>query len=223
MMSMTKYLYDDARHTDITFVNCARRPSDLIFRAELERMATRVPDIKLTWIVEEPDAYACWTGYLGRLNQLMLELICPDYFEREIFCCGPEPFMQGVRDVLHVAGFDFGHYHEESFTAPLVAPAPVQVPDEGVPAEGARARVVFRRSGIEVVCRQTDTLLEIARASGLGLPSACQFGVCGTCKVKKHAGEVHMLHNGGISDDDVAAGYVLACCSKPLGRVEIDA
>ena len=32
-----------------------------------------------------------------------------------------------------------------------------------------------------------------------------------------------MVHNGGISEDDIAAGYILACCSHPMGRVEIEA
>jgi hypothetical protein len=31
-----------------------------------------------------------------------------------------------------------------------------------------------------------------------------------------------MVHNGGISEDDIEAGYILACCSKPIGQVEID-
>ncbi|WP_458363810.1 2Fe-2S iron-sulfur cluster-binding protein, partial [Brucella intermedia] len=32
-----------------------------------------------------------------------------------------------------------------------------------------------------------------------------------------------MNHNGGIRDDEIAEGYILACCSRPRGRVEIDA
>lgn len=32
-----------------------------------------------------------------------------------------------------------------------------------------------------------------------------------------------MMHNGGITHEEVEEGYVLACCSRPLGRAEIDA
>jgi ferredoxin len=60
-----------------------------------------------------------------------------------------------------------------------------------------------------------------AEAAGLNIPSGCNFGACGTCKVKKISGEVHMVHNGGISDDDIEAGYILACCSRPIGGVEV--
>lgn len=222
LMSMTRWLYDDGRAPDITFLHCARRPSEIIFRSELERMSSRVPEIKLAWIVEEADRYAPWTGYLGRLNQLMFALICPDYLDREIFCCGPEPFMQSVRDILHAVGFDMERYHEESFAQPIEAEAERPVHDDVVPHEDSKAEVVFSRSGRSVRAAETDKILNIARTAGLHIPSACQFGVCGTCKVKKISGEVHMVHNGGISEEEIAQGYILTCCSNPIGRVEID-
>ena len=40
-------------------------------------------------------------------------------------------------------------------------------------------------------------------AAGVAIPSGCTFGVCGTCKVRKTAGEVHMVHNGGITEDEI--------------------
>ncbi len=48
------------------------------------------------------------------------------------------------------------------------------------------------------------------------------MGICGTCKVHLKEGEVTMEHNGGITDDDEAAGYVLSCCSVPKTDVVVD-
>lgn len=223
MMSMLRWLYDRGRHTDVTFIHCAQRPSEIIFRAEIERMVSRVNDINVGWIVDEPDPHDAWTGYRGRLNQLSFELIASDYMEREIFCCGPAPFMQAVRDILNIAGFDMARYHEESFQEPIRTEADVPVYDEVVPDEAEWAELVFAESGRSVRCRQSDTILAAAREAGIVIPSACQFGVCGTCKVRKTEGDVYMVHNGGISDDDIADGYILACCSNPMGRVAIEA
>lgn len=39
----------------------------------------------------------------------------------------------------------------------------------------------------------------------------------------KVSGEVEMNHNGGILDDEIAEGYILACCSRPIGDVQIEA
>jgi ferredoxin len=75
---------------------------------------------------------------------------------------------------------------------------------------------------VTTTCAETDTVLAVAKRSGLNIPSGCTFGLCGTCKVKKTSGEVHMVHNGGISEDDIAAGYILACCSHPMGAVSVE-
>ncbi|MFW2588062.1 2Fe-2S iron-sulfur cluster-binding protein [Sagittula sp. SSi028] len=221
MMSMTTAMYDAGRDPDIVFVNCARRPSEIIFRERLEHMASRITGIELAWVVEQTDRYHPWTGYRGQFNQLMLGLVAPDYLEREVFCCGPEPFMTAVREALAGLGFDMDRYHQESFNAPVGETG--EVPDDVTLDEEARAQVEFLTSGAVVDCAETETLLGAARSAGLVIPSGCTFGVCGTCKVRKTEGTVHMVHNGGITEDEIAEGYVLACCSNPIGKVAIEA
>ena len=77
MMAMTTYRYDLGGDPDICFVQCAKRPSELVFRRPLEHMASRVPTIKLHYVVGEDDPYGAWTGYRGSFNQLMLGLMAP--------------------------------------------------------------------------------------------------------------------------------------------------
>lgn len=221
MMSMTTQLYDEGRDPDIVFVNCAKRPSEIVFRDRMEHMASRTTGIELTWVVERTDPYHPWTGFRGMMNQLILGLVAPDYLEREVFCCGPEPFMQAVREALYGLGYDMDRYHQESFQAPL--PDRSDVPDDVTLDDAEMAEVEFAVTGTTVKIAQTETLLSAARDAGALIPSGCTFGVCGTCKVKKTAGEVHMVHNGGITDEDTEAGYILACCSNPIGKVTIEA
>ena len=222
MMSMTTYMFDLGTEPDIVFINCARRPSEILFRERLEHMASRSPGIDLKWAVEAADRYHPWTGYQGLFNPLMLGLMAPDYLEREVFCCGPEPFMQSVREALYDLGFDINHYHQESFGAPAALEADIPVLDDVVPDATSEAEITFSLSGVSAKAAETDTILSAARASGLNIPSGCTFGVCGTCKIQKTSGDVHMVHSGGISDDDIANGYILACCSHPIGKVVVE-
>lgn len=221
MMSMTTWAWDSGEMPDITFVHAARRPSEIIFRERLEQFANRVPGLKLRFTVEAPDPFRAWAGYQGRLNQIMLGLMAPDYLEREVFCCGPEPFMQGVRDMLGALGYDMARYHQESFGAPVRTESDAPVLDDVTPSDTLGAEISFAASGVTAACAQTDTVLAVAKRSGLNIPSGCTFGLCGTCKVRKLSGEVHMVHNGGISEDDIAAGFILACCAHPLGAVAV--
>lgn len=220
-LAMTNYLYDRGTGVDVVLVSCARRPAEIIGRRRLELMAARVPEIKLHFIVENDDPYDVWTGYRGRLSQVLLGLIASDYLEREVYCCGPEPFMQAVRDMLIALGYDMERYHQETFAFAVETKEDAPELDDFVPAETNAAELVFSESGVSAACSETDTVLAAAKAAGLNIPSGCNFGVCGTCKIRKLSGEVHMVHNGGISEDDIGAGYILACCSSPIGRVEV--
>ncbi|MDQ0394053.1 hybrid-cluster NAD(P)-dependent oxidoreductase [Labrys monachus] len=220
MMSMTRFAEDHGSAVDIAFVNCARRPSDIIFRHELERMAGRMRHLRLAWIVEESDPGEAWTGFRGRLNAPALRLIAPDFREREIFCCGPAPFMAAVKDMLEANGCDMRRYHEESFHPP----EPDALAAGGEPADGAaQGSVAFVQSGIEVPATGGETILQLARSAGLNIPTGCTMGLCGTCKVQRLSGDVAMAHQGGIREEEIDAGLILACCSRPLGRVEIEA
>ncbi|MER8825057.1 hybrid-cluster NAD(P)-dependent oxidoreductase [Mesorhizobium sp. M0938] len=232
MMSMLRWLNDCAPWTDVGFVNCARKPEEIIFRKELELLGSRMPGLTLGFMIEERSSREGWFGHMGRIDAIRLPLLAPDFREREIFCCGPDPFMRAVRQMLEAAGFDMANYHQESFAAPAVEeiPAPFGSPAKGGPAEGgieapaeAATPIRFSLSDVDADCVAGQTVLQTARASGVRIPAACEFGLCGTCKVKKVSGTVEMSHNGGILDHEIDDGFILACCSKPLSALEIEA
>ncbi|MES2665463.1 MAG: hybrid-cluster NAD(P)-dependent oxidoreductase [Pseudomonadota bacterium] len=216
MMSMTTWAWDSGEMPDIVFVHAARKPTEIIFKSRLEQFAARVPGLQLQFTVETVEPFTVWPGYRGRLSQIMLGLMAPDYLEREVFCCGPEPFMRAVREMLGALGYDMARYHEESFAAPALQEVPVEIV-----APAAVSEITFAGSGKTMACDGSDTVLAVAKRAGLNIPSSCNFGLCGTCKVQKLSGDVTMVHNGGISDAEIAAGLILACCARPQGSVSI--
>jgi ferredoxin-NADP reductase len=224
MMSMLRWLNDCAPWTDVAFVNCARRPEEIIFRKELELLGSRMPGLSLGFLIEERSSRESWFGHMGRIDAVRLPLLSPDFHEREVFCCGPDPFMRAVRGMLDAAGFDLRFYHQESFGSPPVEP--LSAPDDAPGMEmGIETRfpIRFAESGVDGECVAGQTVLQTARASRVRISAACEFGLCGTCRVKKISGQVEMNHNGGILDEEIAEGYILACCSKPLSGLEIEA
>ncbi len=82
---------------------------------------------------------------------------------------------------------------------------------------------MFSKSGLEVRCEPGVTVLKAATAAGIATRSACEQGLCGTCKSDLLAGSVDMKHSGGIRPKEIAAGKFLPCCSYPLGIVVVDA
>ncbi|MGG2474282.1 2Fe-2S iron-sulfur cluster-binding protein, partial [Rhizobium sp. BR5] len=217
MMSMVRDMSDRAPQSDIAFINCSRSPSDIVFRHELEYLARFMPNLSLGFIVEKCGRTDLWSGLKGMVDKAKIALLTPDFMERTVFCCGPEPFMAAVRSMLDASGFDMSRYHQESF-APA---APVAVGESVLTgADGeALSMVGFTLSGKEVPCQPGQTVLMTARAAGVRIGAACESGICGTCRVLKLSGEVEMNHNGGILDEEIEEGYILACCSRPLTDV----
>lgn len=230
LMSMTRWFFDTNADVDVEFVHSARSPRDVIYHRELVHMFSRLPEFKLHVVCEnKSDIGEAWAGYRGYLSQAMLELMVPDYLEREIFCCGPTPYMNAIKQILRSNGFDMSHYHQESFGAtPLDVREDVRELAEQAEAEAEEIdyaellQVEFSGSGKSVRIQPGETVHAAAAKLGLHIPKACGMGICGTCRVGIKSGEVEMDHNGGITDEDIAEGYILSCCSRPKGHVVVD-
>ncbi|MFG1344267.1 hybrid-cluster NAD(P)-dependent oxidoreductase [Xanthobacter autotrophicus DSM 431] len=225
VMSMARAHLDLSTRADIAFLHSARTPADIIFRAELELMARQEPRFRFAAICEQDAPLEPWHGLRGRLSLAHLEAVAPDFRAREVFVCGPAPYMAAVRDLLKAAGFDMARHHEESFDFATLAAAEPDVAAEVVADAAAPAtgfRVEFRKSGRTIDCPSDMNVLEAARRAGVRLPSSCTKGLCGTCKSKLVEGTVEMKHGGGIRQREIDAGMVLICCARPTSDLVID-
>jgi ferredoxin len=83
--------------------------------------------------------------------------------------------------------------------------------------------VEFARSGRTCAVRSGQTLLETAEEHGIGIPSSCRQGQCGTCKTKLLGGNVRMDAEAGLDPDSRAQGFVLTCVGHADGDVKLDA
>lgn len=224
-MSMTRWFYDTNANVDMVFCHSARTPKDIIFRRELELIDSRISNFSLNFICETHEISETWSGYRGYLDRFKLEQMAPDFKERTVFCCGPEPYMKAVKAMLKELGFPMENYFEESFGAPpsndeleILSEAE----EEALEDRSEGAMVTFAHIGKGIRVKPDETVHAAATQLGIRIPKACGMGICGTCRVLKVSGEVEMEHNGGITDDDVAEGYILSCCSRPKTDVEIE-
>ncbi|GAB90912.1 hybrid-cluster NAD(P)-dependent oxidoreductase [Gordonia rhizosphera] len=215
VMSMLRSVTDTASPLDITFVHSARSVDDIPFRDELEDLAHQHPNVALAFAATRmlADELPDWTGHRGRIDRAMLERVCPDLGEREVFLCGPGRFRSEVRSSLLAAGSELTRIHEESFGFAL--------PDSNSDADGGVV-VDFSRRARQVTVTPGSTILAAAAAAGVTLPASCGVGLCGSCKVRKVSGDVVMNHQGGIRPREIAQGKILLCCSEPLSPVVID-
>jgi ferredoxin len=102
-----------------------------------------------------------------------------------------------------------------------VAGAQIAAPE--LQATEAAFTVNFVRSGKTATILGSQTLLQVAWANDIQIPSACRQGQCGTCKTRLLNGHVHMTAEHGLDSEAKMQGFVLTCVSHADGNVTLDA
>ena len=134
------------------------------------------------------------------------------------FICGPGPMMDAAEAALTDRGVARERIHIERFLAgrPSAALA-AQMAQLQEKAAGLTLSVTLDGRTRKVEFTEAN-ILDSAREAGMPAPFACKAGVCATCRAKVTKGKVEMAARYGLTDEEIAAGYVLTCQSVPVGE-----
>jgi 3-ketosteroid 9alpha-monooxygenase subunit B len=128
------------------------------------------------------------------------------------YLCGPGPFMSLVEATLAKLNVPAGDIHIERFTATedVASPKPSEIAVSESESLQGEKHVVRSQPG--------ETVLAAARRAGLLPPSSCESGICASCLAKVTKGQVVMLHNEVLSDDEISEGLILTCQAVPASN-----
>ena len=141
------------------------------------------------------------------------------------YICGPQAFMDDIREALTHLGLDPARLHTELFgerTAinPGVVTTADTPPHQPGGPPGTGPAVTFARAGLTVRWQDArSSLLTLAEACDVPTRWSCRTGVCHTC--------VTPLLSGKVSYDPdplepPEPGQTLLCCSRPDDDVVLD-
>ena len=170
------------------------------------------PPWRLYYLTRSPQttAYLDELGSLGKQVQihhdhgdparsfdLWLALEKPN--SAHIYCCGPRPLMDAVRDMSgHWAP---GNVHFESF-------------DEGggVRAADQPFKVRLARTGLSFEVPVGKSILAALREHGCNSPSSCESGTCGTCRTGLLSGQAD--HRDMVLMPEELTSQIMICVSR---------
>ncbi|HEX8642792.1 MAG TPA: ferredoxin--NADP reductase [Allosphingosinicella sp.] len=228
VMSLLRTALVEEPESRFTLVYGNRDSQSVIFLEELARLKNRfMGRLEVHhFLAEEMEDIELFNGMLNRAkcDEVLTHLVAPDE-AAAFFVCGPGPMMDAAEEALLARGVAREKIHLERFTAdrpPEALHAQLQALSQDarglsmmVTLDGRKRRVAFDA--------EAGNILDSARKAGLPAPFACKAGVCATCRARIVSGEVEMAARYGLTDDEVAAGYVLTCQSVPKGAgVEVD-
>ncbi|MEM6964902.1 MAG: 2Fe-2S iron-sulfur cluster-binding protein [Bacteroidota bacterium] len=164
----------------------------------------------------------------GRLSKEKMEIIfktiCDVDRIDDYFSCGPEAMILMIRDFLVEKGVAKEHIHFELFTT---AGSSVEAKKKVAQTfKGKVADVTILEGGKSMsfkIEQGSDNILDAALNNSADLPYACKGGVCCTCRAKLVEGDVEVLVNYGLEDDEIEQGYILTCQALPTSeKVVVD-
>jgi len=221
IMGILKSVLVNEPQSIITLIYASRNEEQIIFKKQLELLQLANPD-RLTIIHNLSQPSESWTGLKGRLSSSLLkELFAKAEYEpryEEIyFLCGPDGIMDTAQQVLDEVGVEKERIHRESF----FSAAAHQAQEDALKGinNGILTRdvtIVLEGEEHVVTVSPGKTVLESGLAAGLNMPYSCQSGLCTACRGRVLNGQVKMDEDAGLSEKELAAGYVLCCVSRPL-------
>ncbi|EPS25125.1 hypothetical protein PDE_00056 [Penicillium oxalicum 114-2] len=122
-----------------------------------------------------------------------------------IYCCAGDRLMKAVQEGAKQLGLPDGNLHFESFLAQSTG-------------EPFSVDLVESQRALEVPAKAS--LLDTLRSAGFDIPSSCEAGNCGTCRVGVHAGRVEHRGTGLLESEKETA--MLSCVSRGIGHIQLD-
>jgi ring-1,2-phenylacetyl-CoA epoxidase subunit PaaE len=174
----------------------------------------------------EPTEVEIFNGRLDadRLRTLLGALVEVDDVDAW-WLCGPLGMTDDAVAVLGELGVDRGRVHRELFYVDEPPPE-LHRADERFTREGSEVTIVLDGRTTRLTLPRDVSVLDSAQRIRGDLPFACKGGVCGTCRAKVTEGEVTMRRNFALEDEEVEAGFVLTCQTRPVSdavTVDFDA
>ncbi len=195
----------------------------IMFLEELAGLKDRYMDRLAIYhfLEDEEEEIQLFNGRLdsAKCEEILTALIVPTDIDA-FFICGPGPMMDAIEAALLTRDVPKSKVMIERFTTgPLSAAQTAAARALEEKAAGLKMSVTLNGRRMNVTFDPANhSILDNVRAAGLPAPFACKGGVCATCRAKVISGEVEMKVNYGLSEAEVAEGYVLTCQATPVSE-----
>ena len=218
LMSIAKSVLAYEPKSSVSLIYGNRNESGIIFAKVLEEMQKKYAE-RFNLVHTLTQAEGKWNGYTGRIDKtltinVMNLLPKADPNTSEYFMCGPEGMMEAVVEGLTFLKVPAERIHRESFNAPSAEENTADA--NGTAQTDREVTIVLDGETHKIMVASNKFVLDAALDAGLDMPYSCQSGLCTACRGRCVAGEVKMLEDEGLTENEIKQGYVLTCVSKPL-------
>ncbi|BDH59398.1 ferredoxin--NADP reductase [Tsukamurella sp. PLM1] len=211
----------------VALIYANRDAQSVIFASALAELTRTYPDrlVVVHWL----------ESVQGLPSAANLAALAAPYASREVFVCGPGPFMDAVSEAMTSLGkgrrevhiekfrslprnpFEVEAAQEEAEEKAAIAEAedlPEPAADAPAPADGGgTVTVELDGTTTELAWPAEKKLLDVMLEAGIDAPYSCREGACSACACRLVEGKVELAHNEVLDQEDLDDGLILACQS----------
>ena len=228
LMSMLKAVLSQEPQSHVLLIYGNRNENTVIFKQQLADLeAGSRGRLQVEHVYSQPLHATGAHQHTGRLNRTTILRIMEQRHQfpapqAEYYICGPEGLMAEAQAALELLKVPGSRIRRESFVAAADAAEAGDAhgdslagPNDG-PVTERTVTINYEGSEYKLVVPAKTTILDAALDQDIDLPYSCQAGVCTACRGKCLSGKVHLDEREGLSDAELAKGYILTCVAHPL-------
>jgi ferredoxin-NADP reductase len=215
-MSMIRDAVQRQRPLKITLLYGSRTPEDVIFKREIEEIASTYSNFTFSLVISEPPEG--YEGLRGFLDSKLIAQLVGDVKGKTFYVCGPRAMHDLCRAALKGLEVPQRKIKHELYGAPE------DVSQEPGWPEGLSRDVVFEvdvAGKKMILAKAGEPLLNAFDRSGLVVPALCRSGECSACRIRLLAGQVFVPSQATVRESDRNAGYIHSCVSYPIDNLKV--
>ncbi|WP_209330412.1 ferredoxin--NADP reductase [Lunatimonas salinarum] len=217
VMGITKSILINEPASKVNLLYGSRAEDQIIFKQRLEELQREYPGrLEVTHQLSQPSE--SWPGNKGRITAGSIKTFAEGMLhegpsEGLFYLCGPNELMELATETLQNLGIGKEQVLSENF---YKAP---ETQNESQVLESAplhkQVTIVLEGETYTYEVAPGKTILEAGLDENIDMPYSCQSGLCTACRGRLISGEVSMIEDAGLSENEIAQGYILCCSSKP--------
>ena len=212
---------------NIWLIYGALTEKDILFRNELEDMQSRRSNLKIKYILSEPEPD--WTGTCGFITKDIISSNIGFLNDKYYYIVGNRAMYGFIQQELNALGIPRHKTYFEAFGVPDDITKVMGWPEEVKSSDKVQIKLIYRKNEREVketyeascVEPLLNSIEKLTRDELL-IENGCRSGECALCRTKMISGKVFVPPEVTIRDVDKKYGFIHPCISYPLTNLEID-
>ena len=208
LLSILKSVLIKEPASKVLLVYANRNEESIIFKEKLKKLESQYKGrFCVSHVLENVEGY---------LTQNLIEALVSKHTNIKLasyFICGPKPMMDLVTSSLLAFSVPDENIKKESFLNEEISDE--QNLTNKKETVDRQVKVILDGTVFEVKVSSNRSILDSGLDMGIDMPYSCQSGLCTACRGKLKSGKVNMTSSDGLSDEQLAEGYVLTCQSHP--------